>query len=61
MILINHAQVGVISWGLKDTCASGENPEDTRDFHIDLFSPKVQDFLKEYLGNGDIDTPLTFV
>lgn len=61
MILINHAQVGVISWGLKDTCAFGGNEQDTRDFHIDLFSPQVQDFLQKYLGDGDIDTPLTFI
>ncbi|XP_060792290.1 complement factor B-like isoform X2 [Neoarius graeffei] len=54
-------QVGVISWGLKDTCAFGGNEQDTRDFHIDLFSPQVQDFLQKYLGDGDIDTPLTFV
>ncbi|KAF4077323.1 hypothetical protein AMELA_G00206780 [Ameiurus melas] len=46
-------QVGVISWGLKDTCVSTVAPEETRDFHTNLFSPNVQVFLKQYLGDGD--------
>ncbi|KAM9450587.1 complement factor B-like [Clarias gariepinus] len=54
-------QVGVISWGLKDTCADGGNPLDTRDFHTNLFSPEVRDFLEKYLGDEEIDTPLHFL
>ncbi|KAB5548789.1 hypothetical protein PHYPO_G00059630 [Pangasianodon hypophthalmus] len=54
-------QLGVISWGLKDICVTGGDSTETRDFHTNLFSPKVQDFLKKYLGNGDIDTPLNFL
>ncbi|NP_001244043.1 complement factor B/C2A precursor [Ictalurus punctatus] len=46
-------QVGVISWGLNDTCATNVDPKDTRDFHTNLFSPIVQDFLKLYLDDGD--------
>ncbi|XP_027032558.1 complement factor B-like isoform X1 [Tachysurus fulvidraco] len=55
-------QVGVISWGLKDICLNGDKQtQDARDFHIDLFDQKVQDFLVQYLGNEDIDTPLHFL
>ncbi|KAG9265876.1 complement factor B-like [Astyanax mexicanus] len=43
-------QVGVVSWGLKDVCEV-EKPVNTRDFHVDLFNPEVQKFLKEYLGD----------
>uniref|UniRef100_A0A8B9K8E8 C3/C5 convertase n=1 Tax=Astyanax mexicanus TaxID=7994 RepID=A0A8B9K8E8_ASTMX len=42
--------VGVVSWGLKDVCEV-EKPVNTRDFHVDLFNPEVQKFLKEYLGD----------
>lgn len=59
-ILFNHKQVGVISWGLKDKCAHKERSTDTKDFHTNLFSPEVQSFLKEYLGNEDLD-PLHFL
>lgn len=61
MILINHKQVGVISWGLKDVCTTEEDASVTRDFHTNLFSPKVQAFLKQYLGDESIDTPLQFI
>ncbi|XP_053334423.1 complement factor B-like isoform X1 [Clarias gariepinus] len=54
-------QVGVISWGLEDTCVTSGDRIDTRDFHVDLFDPKVRDFLQDYLGDEDIDTPLHFL
>ncbi|XP_062867465.1 complement factor b, like [Trichomycterus rosablanca] len=55
-------QVGIVSWGLKDGCAAGVQFDETaKDFHIDLFSPKIQAFLKQYLGNEKIDTPLNFI
>lgn len=61
-ILMNHKQVGVISWGLIDVCPTGEdNNLEARDFHIDLFHPKIRDFLEQYLGNDEIDTPLHFI
>uniref|UniRef100_A0AAR2LJW5 C3/C5 convertase n=1 Tax=Pygocentrus nattereri TaxID=42514 RepID=A0AAR2LJW5_PYGNA len=57
-------QVGVVSWGLKDLCTGSDNYGElatARDFHIDLFNPGVQDFLKLYLGNETRGTPLTFL
>ncbi|KAK3555825.1 hypothetical protein QTP86_029048, partial [Hemibagrus guttatus] len=55
-------QVGVISWGLIDICTTGEKQNvDARDFHINLFHPKVRSFLEQYLGNEEIDTPLHFI
>ncbi|XP_046724303.1 uncharacterized protein LOC124398258 [Silurus meridionalis] len=53
-------QVGIISWGLKDICETEMEKVDGRDFHIHLFDPEVQTFLKKYLGDEDIDTPLNF-
>ncbi|XP_048021307.1 complement factor B-like [Megalobrama amblycephala] len=57
-------QVGVLSWGVKDLC-SKRNPDPlsqahTRDYHANLFSEKIQSFLKEHLGNDNIDHPLSF-
>ncbi|XP_067231817.1 complement factor B-like isoform X2 [Chanodichthys erythropterus] len=57
-------QVGVVSWGVKDLC-SKRNPNplsqaDSRDYHANLFSEKIQSFLKEHLGNDNIDNPLSF-
>ncbi|KAL6470159.1 hypothetical protein MHYP_G00212780 [Metynnis hypsauchen] len=57
-------QVGVVSWGLKDVCTvevSYDEREKARDFHIDLFNPEVQNFLKKYLGDETRGTPLTFL
>ncbi|KAI4887855.1 hypothetical protein NFI96_001662 [Prochilodus magdalenae] len=57
-------QVGVVSWGLKDPCSDqyiNEVLDNTRDFHVDLFNPKVQEFLKLYLGDGTRGAPLTFL
>lgn len=60
IILFNHKQVGVISWGLKDKCAHNPLSADAKDFHTNLFSPEVQNFLKENLSNEDLD-PLHFL
>ncbi|XP_076835639.1 complement factor B-like [Brachyhypopomus gauderio] len=55
-------QVGIISWGLKDICTDEtQSVETARDFHTNLFSPEVQDFLKQYLGDGKRGAPLTFL
>ncbi|XP_073680385.1 complement factor B-like [Garra rufa] len=57
-------QVGVVSWGSKDIC-KGKNKftsvEDSRDYHINLFSEKIRSFLKKHLENDDIGHPLTFL
>ncbi|KAL7853740.1 hypothetical protein AOLI_G00205840 [Acnodon oligacanthus] len=61
---IRAFQVGVVSWGLKDVCTGDFNYAElatARDFHIDLFNPGVQNFLKLYLGNETRGTPLTFL
>ena len=63
-MLVYLYQVGVVSWGLKDPCKDDlhdEELEDARDFHVDLFNPKVQEFLKKYLGDGTRGAPLTFL
>ncbi|XP_076835641.1 complement factor B-like isoform X2 [Brachyhypopomus gauderio] len=55
-------QVGIISWGLKDICTDKtQSVETARDFHTNLFSPEVQAFLKQYLGDGKRGAPLTFL
>ncbi|XP_036418916.1 complement factor B-like isoform X2 [Colossoma macropomum] len=57
-------QVGVVSWGLKDLCTgsiSYDELETVKDFHIDLFNPEVQVFLKTYLGDKERGTSLTFL
>ncbi|XP_072517770.1 complement factor B-like [Salminus brasiliensis] len=57
-------QVGVVSWGLKDLCTDSHNREEletARDFHIDLFNPEVQNFLKIYLGDEQRGFPLHFL
>nr|XP_055035658.1 complement factor B-like [Misgurnus anguillicaudatus] len=57
-------QVGIVSWGVKDMCARSPKPKsekDSRDYHTNLFSPEIRSFLKEYLGNERIGTPLTFL
>ncbi|KAK9955548.1 hypothetical protein ABG768_015412 [Culter alburnus] len=56
-------QVGVLSWGVKELCKRNLDPlseAHTRDYHINLFSEKIQSFLKEHLGNDNIDHPLSF-
>ncbi|ROL50173.1 Complement factor B [Anabarilius grahami] len=57
-------QVGVVSWGVKDLCTKGKpdplSQADTRDYHTNLFSEKIQSFLKEHLGNDNIGHPLSF-
>ncbi|XP_067280663.1 complement factor B-like [Pseudorasbora parva] len=56
-------QVGIVSWGVKDICAKDPNSrskEDTRDYHTNLFSEKIQLFLKEHLGNDQIGHSLSF-
>ncbi|XP_029964019.1 complement C2 [Salarias fasciatus] len=54
---LRYFQVGVVSWGITDTCApkSGSKmysnnrpPPDARDFHIDIF--KIMPWLKQHLG-----------
>ncbi|XP_065143183.1 complement factor B-like [Paramisgurnus dabryanus] len=57
-------QVGIVSWGVKDMCAHSSKPKsekDSRDYHTNLFSPEIRSFLKKYLGNERIGTPLTFL
>ncbi|KAB5548790.1 hypothetical protein PHYPO_G00059640 [Pangasianodon hypophthalmus] len=55
-------QVGIVSWGLKDVHAADAASEETaRDFHTNLFSPEVQAFLKQYLGDEITGEPLTFL
>ncbi|KAL7853739.1 hypothetical protein AOLI_G00205830 [Acnodon oligacanthus] len=62
---LRAVQVGVLSWGLKDLCTeeefSPDEREKARDFHIDLFNPEVQNFLKKYLGDETRGTALTFL
>ncbi|KAM9318633.1 LOW QUALITY PROTEIN: complement factor B [Pholidichthys leucotaenia] len=44
-----YFQVGVVSWGIIDICAtSNRSPVDARDFHIDLF--KIIPWLKKHLS-----------
>uniref|UniRef100_A0A3Q1HLQ1 C3/C5 convertase n=1 Tax=Acanthochromis polyacanthus TaxID=80966 RepID=A0A3Q1HLQ1_9TELE len=48
-----YFQVGVVSWGIIDVCASrghssNRPPPEARDFHIDLF--KIMPWLKQHLG-----------
>ncbi|XP_051533069.1 complement factor B-like [Myxocyprinus asiaticus] len=57
-------QVGVVSWGVKDMCKHNLKPDsvhDSRDYHTNLFSPDIRSFLKQYLGDGQLGTPLTFL
>ncbi|XP_026051750.1 complement factor b, like isoform X2 [Carassius auratus] len=57
-------QVGVVSWGVKNVCKDNRNPRsdsNTRDYHTSLFSPEVRTFLKRYLGDEKLGTPLTFL
>uniref|UniRef100_A0A8C1CUL8 C3/C5 convertase n=1 Tax=Cyprinus carpio carpio TaxID=630221 RepID=A0A8C1CUL8_CYPCA len=57
-------QVGIVSWGVKDLCKNNQKPKSdshTRDYHTSLFSPEVREFLKRYLGNEKLGTPLTFL
>ncbi|XP_065143181.1 complement factor B-like isoform X1 [Paramisgurnus dabryanus] len=57
-------QVGIVSWGVKNMCARSPKPKsekDSRDYHTNLFSPEIRSFLKKYLGNERIGTPLTFL
>ncbi|XP_072517441.1 complement factor B-like isoform X2 [Salminus brasiliensis] len=57
-------QVGVVSWGLKDLCSGPANYDEletARDFHIDLFNPKVREFLKKYLGDPEKGVALHFL
>ncbi|XP_039549518.1 complement factor B-like isoform X1 [Pimephales promelas] len=57
-------QVGIISWGVEDRCAgnpSASSEAHSRDYHTSLFSAEVRSFLKDYLGNGALGTPLTFL
>lgn len=57
-------QVGIISWGAKDLCArnpSASSDAQSRDYHTSLFSAEVRSFLKGYLGDGTLGTPLTFL
>ncbi|XP_073727309.1 complement factor B-like [Misgurnus anguillicaudatus] len=57
-------QVGIVSWGVKDMCTRSPKPKsekDSRDYHTNLFSPEIRSFLKKYLGNERIGTPLTFL
>ncbi|XP_043077997.1 complement factor B-like [Puntigrus tetrazona] len=58
-------QVGVISWGSKDVCKEKRgkftSDADSRDYHSNLFSAKIQSFLKEHIENDRIGNPLTFL
>uniref|UniRef100_W5KIJ6 C3/C5 convertase n=1 Tax=Astyanax mexicanus TaxID=7994 RepID=W5KIJ6_ASTMX len=57
-------QVGVVSWGLKYLCSGGFNwkeLETARDFHIDLFNPEIQIFLKKYLSDDQRGHPVHFL
>uniref|UniRef100_A0A673G2I9 C3/C5 convertase n=1 Tax=Sinocyclocheilus rhinocerous TaxID=307959 RepID=A0A673G2I9_9TELE len=57
-------QVGIVSWGVKDLCKDTRKPKSdshTRDYHTSLFSPEVRKFLKRYLGDEKLGTPLTFL
>ncbi|XP_042566890.1 complement factor B-like [Cyprinus carpio] len=57
-------QVGIVSWGVKDLCKNNQKPKSdshTRDYHTNLFSPEVREFLKRYLENEKLGTPLKFL
>ncbi|XP_043077998.1 complement factor B-like [Puntigrus tetrazona] len=58
-------QVGVISWGSKDVCKEKRgkftSDADSRDYHSNLFSARIQSFLKEHIENDRIGNPLTFL
>lgn len=60
--LINLEQVGIVSWGLKDVQTADAVPDERdRDFHTNLFSPEVQTFLKQYLGDDNRGEHLSFL
>uniref|UniRef100_A0A673G6L8 C3/C5 convertase n=1 Tax=Sinocyclocheilus rhinocerous TaxID=307959 RepID=A0A673G6L8_9TELE len=55
---------GDIIFGMKDLCKDTRKPKSdshTRDYHTSLFSPEVRKFLKRYLGDEKLGTPLTFL
>lgn len=57
-------QVGIVSWGVKDLCKRSPKPRSesyTRDYHTNLFSAKILSFLKKYLADEKLGTPLTFM
>ncbi|XP_026100811.1 complement factor B-like [Carassius auratus] len=57
-------QVGIVSWGVEDLCKDTRKPKPrsyTRDYHTNLFSAEVREFLKRYLGDEKLGTPLTFL
>ncbi|TRY54159.1 hypothetical protein DNTS_034839 [Danionella cerebrum] len=57
--------VGIVSWGTKNLCTKdkidAKSTTDSRDYHISLFSPEIQAFLKAYLGNDKTGSSLTFL
>ncbi|XP_062867239.1 complement factor B-like isoform X1 [Trichomycterus rosablanca] len=53
-------QLGVVSWSSSKECPP-LNKRQTRDFHTNLFNPKIREFLKEHLGDEKIDAPLHFL
>ncbi|KAJ8369058.1 hypothetical protein SKAU_G00090860 [Synaphobranchus kaupii] len=53
-----YFQVGVVSWGNRDVCSTGDPPpDDARDFHISIFS--VLPWLKQHLGQELEFLPIT--
>ncbi|XP_016377010.1 complement factor B-like [Sinocyclocheilus rhinocerous] len=59
-----QVQVGIVSWGVKDLCKDTRTPKSdshTRDYHTSLFSAEVREFLKRYLEDEKLGTPLTFL
>uniref|UniRef100_A0A672PDF8 Complement factor b, like n=1 Tax=Sinocyclocheilus grahami TaxID=75366 RepID=A0A672PDF8_SINGR len=59
-----QVQVGIVSWGVKDLCKDTRTPKSdshTRDYHTSLFSAEVREFLKRYLEDEKLGTPLMFL
>uniref|UniRef100_A0A8C1Z426 C3/C5 convertase n=1 Tax=Cyprinus carpio TaxID=7962 RepID=A0A8C1Z426_CYPCA len=57
-------QVGIVSWGVEDLCKDTRKPKPdshTRDYHTNLFSAEVREFLKRYLEDEKLGTPLKFL
>uniref|UniRef100_A0A672PB97 C3/C5 convertase n=1 Tax=Sinocyclocheilus grahami TaxID=75366 RepID=A0A672PB97_SINGR len=53
-----------IGWGVKDLCKDTRTPKSdshTRDYHTSLFSAEVREFLKRYLEDEKLGTPLMFL
>ncbi|XP_056586554.1 complement factor B-like [Triplophysa dalaica] len=59
-------QIGVVSWGSKNKCNDEKDntlsDKESRDYHTNLFSPKIREFLQKHLGEEkQKGTPLHFL